>query len=154
MDEKDKALQFAMKLIGLRRRSVFEIEERLKVKSYSEDIVSYVIEELKKFRYLDDEIFAESFINDRINLRPCGKRFIEKELRNKGISSEIIESKLGSMIDEEKELELAQRLILKKMRSITDGTDKNKIKRKLAAYLSTKGFSFDVIGQVLRNKLK
>jgi len=154
MDEKNQALQFAMKLIGLRRRSVFEIEERLKEKSYPDDVISYVIEELKRFKYLDDGTFAESFINDRINLRPCGKRLIERELRNKGISTETAKEKLDMLIDENKELELAQRLASKKIASIKDISDKNKIKRKLAAYLSSKGFSFDIIGQTLKNTLE
>lgn len=154
MEEKNQAMMFAMKLIGLRRRSVFEIEERLKQKNYSEDLINKVLDELKKFRYLDDETFAESFINDRINLRPCGKRLIEKELRNKGISSEIIERKLELLIDENKELELAQRIVSKKTRSIKDGSDKNRIRRKLAAHLSSKGFSFDIIGQILKNKIE
>ncbi|MDD5344390.1 MAG: regulatory protein RecX [Smithella sp.] len=154
MEEKDLAMQFAMKLIGLRRRSVFEIEKRLKEKSYPGDIISYVIEELKKFKYLDDEAFAESFIYDRINLRPCGKRMIERELRNKGVSSEIIGEKIASLLDEKTELELAERLISKKMRTLKKSDDKNKARRKLSAYLASKGFSFDTIGQALRNKLE
>lgn len=154
MDEKNQAMIFAMKLIGLRRRSVFEIEDRLKRKNYQNETISEVVEELKKFKYLDDEAFAESFINDRINLKPCGKRLIKRELQNKNVSAEIIENKLNLLIDDNKELELAERLALKKIRLMGNIADKNKVCRKLTAYLSSRGFSFDIIGQALKNKLK
>ena len=145
---------FAMKLIGLRRRSVFEIEERLKQKDYRDDIIAEAIDELKKFRYLDDEAFAEAFICDRINLRPCGKRMMERELRTKGVPSGIIEEKLASLLDERTEMELAQRLVSKKIKLVKDNADKNKTRRKLSAFLASRGFSFDIISQALKNKLE
>ncbi|MFA6096867.1 MAG: regulatory protein RecX [Candidatus Paceibacterota bacterium] len=154
MEEKNQAMMFAMKLIGLRRRSVFEIEERLKQKDYQEDIIATTIDELKKFRYLDDEAFAEAFIRDRINLRPCGKRMMGRELRAKGVSSGIIEEKLASLFDEQTEIELARRLVSKKMKVVKDGADKNKTRRKLSAFLASRGFSFDIISQALKNKLE
>lgn len=154
MEEKDLVMQFAMKLIGLRRRSVFEIEERLRKKNYQDSLIADVIEELKKFKYLDDEAFAESFICDKINLRPCGNRMIKRELQSRGVSSDIIEEKLRSLLDEKTEMELAERLVSKKMRTLKKGEDKNKTRRKLSAYLASKGFSFDIIGQTLRNKLE
>lgn len=154
MEEKNQAMMFAMKLIGLRRRSVFEIEERLKQKNYQEDIIAATVDELKKFRYLDDKAFAEAFICDRINLRPCGKKMMERELRAKGVPSEIIEEKLASLFDDGTELELAQRLVSKKMKLVKDGADKNKTRRKLSAFLSSRGFSFDIISQALKNKLE
>lgn len=147
-------MMFAMKLIGLRRRSVFEIEERLKQKNYGDDIIADTIDELRKFKYLDDGAFAESYICDRINLRPCGKRMIERELRTKGVSPGIIEEKLTALFDERTELELADRLASKKMRLAKKDPDKNRTRRKLSAYLASKGFSFDIIGQTLKNKLE
>lgn len=154
MEEKNQAMMFAMKLIGLRRRSVFEIEKRLSRKGYSERTIEEVLIELKKFKYLDDEIFAESFISDRINLKPCGKRLLEKDLKEKGVPSEIVRRKLELMIDDNLEIELAGRLVSKKMRLMKNDGDRNRAKRKLISHLASKGFSFDVIGQALKNKLE
>lgn len=153
MEEKNKALQFAMKLIGLRRRSEFEIRERLKQKNFSEEISEETISELKKYKYLDDEKFAESYINDRINLRPCGKRLIKMELARKGVSENIIENKLDELLSFEKELELAEKIIAKKLRIIGEESEKNKLRQKLMASLQLKGFSFDIISKALDNKL-
>ena len=78
MKEKNQALQFAMKLIGLRKRSVFEVTERLKKKGFKENIIKEILKELKNYKYLNDEQFAESYINDRMNFRPCGRFLIMK----------------------------------------------------------------------------
>ncbi len=153
MEEKNKALRFAMKLIGLRRRSEFEIREKLKQKNFSEEIAEEAISELKKYKYLDDEKFAESYIRDRMNLSQRGKLLIKMELAKKGISENIIENKLDELLSFEKELELAEKIIAKKLRIIGEGYEKNKLRQKLSASLQNKGFSFDIISKALDNKL-
>ena len=85
METKNDALKFAMKLITLRKRSVFEIKTRLKKKEYESNIIEQVIKELKGYKYIDDEDFAESYINDRMNFRPCGRFLIKNELQERGI---------------------------------------------------------------------
>ena len=46
MKDKNKALQFAMKLIGLRMRSVFEIKTRLEKKGFEAEIINNVLKDL------------------------------------------------------------------------------------------------------------
>lgn len=154
MKEKNTALRLAMKLIGLRRRSVFEIENKLLEKKYGDDLIHKVIEELKKYKYLDDETFAECYINDRINLRPCGPKLIRKELCEKHVPPDIINAKLETLLDNNIEMELADKIVSKKLKLMSVANDKRKIRQKLSNHLYSKGFSFDVISQTLENKLK
>ena len=50
MKEKNEALQFAMKLIGLRMRSVLEIKTRLEKKGFGTKIINEVLRDLEKYR--------------------------------------------------------------------------------------------------------
>ncbi|MCK5413483.1 MAG: regulatory protein RecX [Candidatus Pacebacteria bacterium] len=152
MEIKNLALKFAIKLLTLRRRSVFEIKTRLQKKGYESDIIKQVIEDLNSYKYLDDEAFAESYINDRMNFRPCGRFIIKKELKERGISENIIERKIEELISIEQEIKSAKKLATQKSKTISEKIEKNKAIQKVKAYLQSKGFSFDVINQAVKNK--
>lgn len=152
MKDKDEALKFAMKLISLRKRSVFEIEKRLEKKGFKEDIVKETMKDLNDYKYLDDEGFAEAYINDRINFNPRGRSLIKKELNEKGIAEDIIERKIEELLSEEKEIESAEKMAEKKLRTISNKTDKIKVNQKIRSYLQSKGYSFDIIDLVTRDK--
>ena len=152
MEGKNEALKFAMKLISLRKRSVFEIEKRLEKKGLKEDIVKEVMEDLNNYRYLNDEEFAEAYINDRINFNPRGRFLIKKELDEKGIAENIIEKKMEELLSEEKEIESAKKLAEKKLNTISDKIDKTRINQKIRSYLQSKGYSFDIINLVIEDR--
>jgi len=154
MERKNEALKFAMKLLGLRKRSVFEIENRLQKKGYERNIVEDVLENLDRYKYTDDKSFAESYINDRMNFRPCGRFLIKKELKERGIAENIIERKITELISEEKEISSAQKLAQRKLKTIRDKTDRNKTTQKVRSYLQIKGYSFDIISQAVENEIE
>lgn len=152
-EEKDEAMKFAMKLIGLRRRSELEMRKKLHKKSTSKELEEEVINELKRFQYIDDEKFAESYINDRINLRPAGKFLIKMELKARGVREPTINQKLGELISDEQELEMAQALVRKRMNRLRpQESDKDRIK--LMNYLKTRGFSTSIISQAVKNEIE
>jgi regulatory protein len=150
-EEKNEALKFAMKLIGLRKRSVFEITKRLEKKGFGKDTIEKTLKELEKYKYLDDEKFTEGWINDRIKLNPRGSFLVKKELKEKGIAESIINEKIKELFPEEKEIELAKSLAKKKLGTLRKCTDKGKICQKIGSYLQTKGYSSYIIGHVLEN---
>lgn len=152
-DGKEKAMKFAEKLIGLRRRSEFEMRKKLSEKKFNKGIVEEVLEELRNFGYINDAKFAESYINDRINLRPAGKFLIKMELKSRGVNEKIINNKLDEMIDRYKEVEMAEKLIKKRMDGLNP-KESRKDKIKLVNFLKMRGFSADVISQAMENKIK
>lgn len=152
-EEKDKAMKFAMKLIGLRRRSEFEMRKKLQKKGVGKELSEEVINELKKFQYIDDEKFAESYINDRINLRPAGKFLIKMELRSRGVREPTIDRKLGELVSDEQELEMAQTLVRKRINGLRpQKSEKDRVK--LMNYLKTRGFSAGTISQAVKNEIE
>ncbi|MBW6441161.1 recombination regulator RecX [Patescibacteria group bacterium] len=154
MDSKNEALKFTIKLLTLRRRSVFEIDDRLQKKGYETDIIEQVLEDLHSYKYLDDEVFAESYINDRMNFRPCGRFLIKKELQERGIAENIISRKIEELISDEKEIAEARKLARKKLKTIGEKTEKQKALQKVRSHLQSKGFSFEIICQAVKNEIE
>lgn len=152
-DNQNQALKFAIKLISFRRRSVFEITKRLEQKGFTENIIKQVLDELNQCKYLDDEKFAESWINDRINFSPRGRALIKKELIEKGVAENIVDEKIGELLGEEKELELSKKLVEKKLKTLDKDIGKNKTLQKIGSYLQSKGYSSCIICEVLKNML-
>ena len=61
----------AIKYITTRFRSEKELRAYLKKKDVDKEIIDIVIDSLKKDNYVNDELFCEMFVNDKIN-RPFG----------------------------------------------------------------------------------
>lgn len=147
-NSQNEALKFAMKLIGLRRRSVFEIETRLKEKGYDKKIQQSVMKELEHYGYIDDKSFAESYISDRIKFNPRGRALIKLELKKRGIDNAIIENALEEILDEKQEEEMARKIAAKKVRMMT-GKDPKKVCVKIIFHLKSKGFPSNIIHKAI-----
>ena len=152
-NNENQAMKFAIKLLSIRKRSVFEITKRLRQKKFTGDITDKVIKELFKYKYLNDEEFAEAYINDRVNFNPHGSFLIRKELREKGIAEDIISEKIKELLPEEKEVRLAKKTAEKKLEHSDKKLDKNKIYQKIGAHLQSKGYSSCIIREVLEDIL-
>lgn len=88
-----KGKELALKYLGLRARTVFEMRKYLLEKNQPLDDIEVIIEDLSKAGYLDDEKFAIDYIlYGRSKNR--GQIRITKELTNKGVIGEIIEDAL------------------------------------------------------------
>jgi len=151
MENKNQALKFAIKLLSIRKRSVFEMKNRLKRKKFEDDVIDEVIKELFEYKYLNDAEFAEAYINDRINFNPRGSFLIKKELREKGIAENIVNQKIKELLPEIKEMELAKKAAKKKMGSLNKDLEKNKLYQKVGSYLQAKGYAGWIIREVLED---
>ncbi len=140
--EYGKLLNFALNFLSFRPRSKWETEFHLRRKTKDEDLINKVIEKLENIKQIDDENFANWFIDQRNTFRPKGEKMIELELRKKGVSPQIIKRVIKH--DQPSELEKAWLIISKK--KLTE-------REKIIRFLGTRGFSWDTINDVLA-KLK
>ena len=147
-DELGKAYDRALRFLGYRMRSEKEVRDKLKEKEYQDFVIDEVIERLKKNKFINDSQFADSWVRDRTNLKPTGKKMLELELKQKGISESIIINVL-SRIDKEDEFELAQKLASK--RKVEDLAPEVR-KKKITDYLLRRGFGWDVIKEILKEE--
>lgn len=107
-----------------------------------DQIELYVVNRLKQFGFLDDLLYAKTFVQHRINSKPKSPFALKLELKSKGISSEIADSVIESL--EIDELELAKKAYFKKYKGAPFLSDESK----KVNYLRGKGFSWELISQL------
>jgi regulatory protein len=128
------------------RRYLNELKYKKKGQWYDEDIeinfeqiFNEIIDYLKDIKLLDDEKFAQLFVESRIKNKPRGKFVLVSELISKGVDKEIARKVCDELIEDE--YDILKRTFYKKYKSYNlDLSDSKKI-----SYLQRKGFSYDLI---------
>lgn len=147
-----RAKDYAFKLLSYRPRSIKEIEGRLKKKDYSSKVILEVIKSLKRLKFLNDKEFARMWVESRIKTRHMGRYRLQQELLQKGIDRDLIEKTLSDYREEE-EIEVAKEIAQRRLKRSYRNLNEVATKRKLYSFLQRRGFSYDIIQEVLR-KLK
>jgi regulatory protein len=145
-----KARNAAYRLLTSRPRSRAEIEAKLHDKEFNDAIIGAVLADLARLGYVNDLQFAHDWTRSRIRLRGFGRRRIGLELKNKGIGQEMIREVFAEVFSEETESETAK-LVVEKRLNTMKALDRETRRRRLAGFLERKGFSFDIIRNVLRD---
>ena len=143
-----KAKNDAIRFLSYRPRSEWEISNKLKNKKYPIFIIEETIHWLKEKTFINDRQFSLMWIKDRLTNKPLGKLRIRKELYNKGIDSDIIESTVNSFFKkDEDELELAYQLIERRRNSLRLKNVQLE-PQKIINLLKNRGFSYYVINHI------
>lgn len=144
-----KAKNAALKILERSYKTEKEMYDKLLSKEYDDKTIQRVIKFLKEYSFVDDIRYAELYIKDKIKVH--GKSKIKFSLVNKGISEEIIESKLNTISNEQEEL-TALKLGEKKYKTLIK-SEKNylKLKKKLSDYLLRNGYNFSIINKVVNS---
>lgn len=148
----ERAKSRAINYISGKLKTKYEVRLKLKEKDFTEDIIDEVIDILEKEEYLNDRLYCEVFIEDKKQLNGYGKNKIKSLLIQKGISKSVFEDFLDEF-EYEEEFDNALKMGIKKLNLLSNEEDIFKKKQKLLNYLAYRGFSFDVINDVLREIL-
>ena len=145
----------AVNFISFRPRSEKEVVNYLKRKLDKEKFFSLsasIVDKLKKNKFINDEYFADWFIDQRVTFKHKGKIAIKSELALKGIDPRIIEEKLAQIDDSG---QLAQALALAEKRRERFGRlPWPGVKLKLVRFLSGKGYGWEIIKGALEELRK
>jgi regulatory protein len=93
-------MEVAARYLGVRPRTRWELERRLRRAGAEDAVVDRTIERLTALGYLDDRAFARWWAEQRDRHSPRGRRMVEAELRQHGVPREIIEELRGSGLAE------------------------------------------------------
>lgn len=137
-DNVEMAYQRALHFINYKPRSEHEVRQKLLSKGDAADIVEPVLDKLKNHQLIQDESFARFWVENRITFRPRSYRLMAYELRQKGVTQEVIEDALSEV---ESESELAYRAV-KRRAGRFERDDWRIFKRQAVAYLSRRGFNY------------
>jgi len=148
--KKEKAWSKALSFITYRQRSKKETKDYLLQKKYAPDIVDEVIEKLKVYGFLNDEIFVQEWAEYSLK-RGRGLQRIKQELWEKGIEKDIIETVLNNSEEFtfEKEYERASQVIKKYLPEDYSKSDRNLI-RKSINHLKRRGFSHEIVYEIIK----
>ncbi|MBZ0311435.1 recombination regulator RecX [Clostridium butyricum] len=139
----------ALKIIERSYKTEKEVIEKLQMKGYEQNHIEASIEFLKEYKFLNDDYYAEAFIKDKLNSK--GSQRIKQDLIKKGIPRDKIEEKLEE-IDKSAEKNTARVLANKKLRIIQKSeNDTYKISGKLYRFLISKGYTYDVVKEVVKD---
>ena len=151
-DEFIKFYDRALNFLSYRPRSEKELQDWFKKKKIGNETQKLIEKKLRRFNYLDDREFTRWWIEQRMTFRPFGKRRLALELRQKGINQEMIEEELGKLEDD-KLIELAEELAKKRMKTLKN-LPYFEAREKLLAFLSRRGFRWEIIKTVVAKTLK
>lgn len=137
------AYDLALNYLKNKMRSKSEIKEYLLKKEIKEELINNAIEKLEEQGYINDSIYAKSFINDKINLSSDGPYKIKENLIKLGISEDIVLKSL-EVFDRDLEITRIEKLMNKQIK-----TNHNKseylLKQKIITYLVNLGYTKELV---------
>ncbi len=145
-DERERALQDALRLISYRARSEKELRQRLEQKGWDQTVIQETLDRLRQNGLLDDIQFARDWIENRQTFRPRGIRLLYQELRQKGLDEQTIQQALTG-VDEEAAAQALARRQAQRLKSVPPHV----FHQKLIAYLIRRGFSYELANNVSQN---
>ncbi len=144
LDAYARARDLAFNYLAVRPRSTMEVRIYLRRKGFDEQTVESVIQRLEELEYLNDEAFARFWIEERERFRPRGPMALRHELRQKGITPEIIDKVLADV-----NVEVSARRALASRARRWAHLDEQAFRKKAQDFLARRGFPYDVIRDVV-----
>ena len=141
--------QRALEYLGKREYSYAELSKKLKAyleKGEDFEVVISILEDFKTRGWLSDARFTEQIVHARSHKFGASK--IANELREKGVSQDLIETAIEQV--KGNELVNAKEIWRKKFKAIPASRDEW---ARQARFLQSRGFGFDVIKKVLNTKI-
>ena len=152
-DQAWKAREAALVLLSFRPRTAAELRRRLLRKEFSPEVVDPCVEGLVDAGLVNDTAFAETFVRDRVRLRPKGTRRLVQELRARGVAPEDAAVAVNEVFQGEavSEADLA-REAARKWRPRA-GEERSRARARLHAFLARRGFGSDAIRAAMADVL-
>ena len=147
-DPYELAHTIALNALVTRAKSKGELLAHLKKRGVENDVANAIIYRLQEAGLINDAEFAKAWTQSRHNAKKLSKRIIAGELRSRGVDQLSIDTALNE-IDEEDEYHMAFSFAMKKYSTMSRLEAEVQIRR-IQSLLQRKGFSFDLIGRVIR----
>lgn len=152
-----KYLESAVHFLSYRARSEKEVRDNLAKKKADPQMIDRVVTWLKEQRFLNDADFAKQWMESRARSKPKSLKLIVAELRQKGVTQEIIDSVVA---DPETELgsdkDRAEKIARKKYPKYKH-LPRQELYQKLGGVLARQGFNWETIkssiDEILRDRV-
>lgn len=142
-DLSQRCLNAAIHFLSYRPRSEHEVRQRLHRRGFDSTNIENTVAKLKEQGLVDDQAFARFWKDNRDSFSPRGKSLVRLELKQKGVSGDII----GGM-DATDDSTNAYRAAVEKARRLSR-SDYQSFRRKLGEYLRRRGFGYELINRTI-----
>lgn len=153
------ALDIAVRFLGTRPRTRWELERRLRRAGVDDALIEATTERLATLGYVDDGAFARWWGEQRDRHAPRGRRMIEAELRQRGVTREVIEAYRDEHVAPERvpedeslpsnEPERARVALARHLRGRPLPKDRQALQR-IGMYLMRRGFDAEMARAAIR----
>ena len=151
-DGGSRAMTEAHRLIDHRMRTRRELAVKLKSRGRTDEVIDQVLDRLEHAGLIDDGRFARLWIDERLRRRPAGLSLLRRELRQKGIDAEVVDTALEESASREGETERAYEALRRQSYRYAR-LDRDAAHRRMVAFLGRRGFGQAVIYQVVHRVL-
>ena len=117
-----------------------------------EDAAGRVLDRFTDVGLVDDEAFAEAWVETRHAGRGLARRALAHELRTRGVGDETVDAALDTLPGSQ-EVETARALVRQRLRA-TRGADREARVRRVAGLLARKGYSGGLAFRLIREELE
>ncbi|MQY02788.1 RecX family transcriptional regulator [Actinomadura macrotermitis] len=150
-DPEAKAREICLRMLTGSPRTRAQLADALRRKEIPDDVAERVLGRFTDVGLIDDEAFAQMWVQSRHAGRGLAKRALAAELRQRGVDNEIVKEAVHTL-DADQEEQTARALIERKLRS-TQGLDPAKRTRRLVGVLARKGYSAGLSYRVVKEAL-
>lgn len=154
--DKTSALNWATARCAQRECCRYDLERKLRETPLSPADVEAVLDALEDEHFIDAGRYARAFAHDKLEYDGWGRLKISQALRQKKFSAREVEMALAEVIEEAHYLEILQRVLAGKIRTLSfDADDRRealKATQKLVRFAASRGFEphliFDTLHQL------
>lgn len=129
-------------------RCVSEVNQYLSKYCQDFDLINEVCKLLVKENYIDEQRYANAFVNDKFKFSGWGKIKISYSLKQKNIHHETISNSLA-LIDDENYSDFLNDLLRKKLKTLKN-KDLEQIKAALLRFAISRGFEFEIVLKAIK----
>lgn len=135
--------EFALRALSARAHSSGELREKLRRRAERAEDVAPILSRLKQSGYLNDQRYAESYSQARLENQGFGKTRVLRDLRKRRVAPAVAEKAVSEAYRGADEVRLIEEFLRRKYRSVPLETWLAEPKNLAAAYrrLRTAGFS-------------
>ncbi len=147
--DKKIALKRVSKLCSGREKCISEIQNKLISFELEEKDIEEIICFLKEHNFLNEERYAQSFVNDKLRFNKWGKLKVKNALKQKKIPKIFILKAIENFNSEEY-FKIIEKEIYKKKKTLYKKNQEEQ-KKKIINFSMSRGFELEIVMKILKN---
>lgn len=150
-DPEARAREICLRMLSASPRTRAQLADALRRKNIPDDVAEGVLGRFTDVGLIDDEAFAQAWVQSRHTGRGLAKRALAAELRRRGVADDTVNEAVQSL-DPAQEEETARALVLRKLPA-TRNADPAKRMRRLVGMLARKGYPPNLAYRIVKEAL-